>query len=307
MILLCGIPSEAPLAMVRRELRRLSVPYVVFNQRQSLETDLSFQVSSGRVSGELSLDGRSYRLERIVGVYQRLMDDQRLPELQDEPVDSNARRHCRALHDGLIRWAEISRARVVNRVGSMGSNFSKPYQAQIIQRYGFLTPETLISNDPAAVREFRRKHGRVVYKSISGVRSIVQTLDSDSAGRLDRIRWCPTQFQEYVDGFDVRVHTVGGKAFASRIRADATDYRYAHLSGQEAELEPFDLTDGLAGRCRRLAEHLGLAFAGIDLRIDTTGEVYCLEVNPSPAFSYYESHTGQKIARAVARYLAGRF
>jgi hypothetical protein len=28
-------------------------------------------------------------------------------------------------------------------------------------------------------------------------------------------------------------------------------------------------------------------------------------VNPSPAFSYYESHTRQPIARAVARYLCG--
>ncbi|MFJ7248824.1 hypothetical protein ACIQWA_29930 [Kitasatospora sp. NPDC098652] len=34
------------------------------------------------------------------------------------------------------------------------------------------------------------------------------------------------------------------------------------------------------------------------------GEVYCFEVNPCPAFTYYESHTGQPIARAVARALA---
>jgi hypothetical protein len=30
-----------------------------------------------------------------------------------------------------------------------------------------------------------------------------------------------------------------------------------------------------------------------------------LEANPCPAYSYYEAHTGQPIARAVARYLAG--
>jgi hypothetical protein len=28
-------------------------------------------------------------------------------------------------------------------------------------------------------------------------------------------------------------------------------------------------------------------------------------VNPSPAFSYYELHTGQPIAAAIAGYLAG--
>lgn len=30
------------------------------------------------------------------------------------------------------------------------------------------------------------------------------------------------------------------------------------------------------------------------------GGVYCFEVNRSPAFTYFESHTGQPIARAIA-------
>jgi glutathione synthase/RimK-type ligase-like ATP-grasp enzyme len=50
---------------------------------------------------------------------------------------------------------------------------------------------------------------------------------------------------------------------------------------------------------------LGLAFAGIDLKITPEKHVYCFEVNPSPAFSYYQSNTGQPIADAVAAYLDG--
>jgi hypothetical protein len=34
--------------------------------------------------------------------------------------------------------------------------------------------------------------------------------------------------------------------------------------------------------------------------------VFCFEVNPSPGYSYFEANTGQPIARAVARYLAGK-
>jgi glutathione synthase/RimK-type ligase-like ATP-grasp enzyme len=60
----------------------------------------------------------------------------------------------------------------------------------------------------------------------------------------------------------------------------------------------------LAERCVALSEALELPFAGIDLKITPEGEPFCFEVNPSPAFSYYESHTGQPIARAVARFLA---
>jgi glutathione synthase/RimK-type ligase-like ATP-grasp enzyme len=50
---------------------------------------------------------------------------------------------------------------------------------------------------------------------------------------------------------------------------------------------------------------LGLAFSGIDLRIAPDRSVYCFEVNPSPVYSYYESHTGQAISLALARYVAG--
>jgi glutathione synthase/RimK-type ligase-like ATP-grasp enzyme len=53
-----------------------------------------------------------------------------------------------------------------------------------------------------------------------------------------------------------------------------------------------------------LAERLDLSFVGIDLKITPDGEVYCFEVNPCPAFSYFELNTDQPIARAVARYLA---
>jgi hypothetical protein len=38
--------------------------------------------------------------------------------------------------------------------------------------------------------------------------------------------------------------------------------------------------------------------------VTPNGDAYCLEVNPSPAFSYYEDSTGQPIAAALAAYLA---
>jgi glutathione synthase/RimK-type ligase-like ATP-grasp enzyme len=102
----------------------------------------------------------------------------------------------------------------------------------------------------------------------------------------------------------VRVHTVGTAVFATAIQTAATDYRHAEQQGSQAELQVLELPAALAERCVKLARALGLAFAGIDLKITPQNEVFCFEVNPSPAFSYYEANTGQPIARAVARYLA---
>jgi D-alanine-D-alanine ligase-like ATP-grasp enzyme len=45
---------------------------------------------------------------------------------------------------------------------------------------------------------------------------------------------------------------------------------------------------------------LRLPVAGIDLRRTPQGEWYCFEVNPSPAFAYYEAATHQPIAEAIA-------
>jgi glutathione synthase/RimK-type ligase-like ATP-grasp enzyme len=186
----------------------------------------------------------------------------------------------------------------------MGSNTSKPYQAQLIAKHGFLVPDTLITNNPVFAREFQSKHNYVIYKSISSVRSIVQKLETKDFERLEQIRWCPTQFQQFVEGTNVRVHVVGEKVFATAIETEATDYRYAHKQGGDAELRAVELDDEVAANCVRLAEALGLAFAGIDLKVTPNDEVFCFEVNPSPGFSYFEANTGQPIAKAVAEYLA---
>lgn len=305
MILVCGIPSETPLQMVTSNLEKMSADFVSLNQRTFPKCELWYEVNVGKIVGELHVGERTYQLQEFTAVYPRLMDDRFLPELSDEPPDSSLRKHCRSFHDTLIRWMEIAPALVINRCAPMASNSSKPYQAQLIREQGFLVPETLITNEPELVREFRAKHGRVIYKSISAVRSIVQELNDEDEERLERIRWCPTQFQAFVEGTNLRVHTVGGEAFATAVRSEATDYRYAaRQAGEPAELREVTLSSGLSEKCLRLSQALGLEFAGIDLKVTPEDDVYCFEVNPCPAFSYYEANTGQAISAAVARRLA---
>jgi hypothetical protein len=304
MILLCGIPSEGPLRLVAERLEAFDEPFVSFNQRDFHGSEIAFEVTGTRVDGELRVMDQAFPLDAFSAVYSRLMDDRCLPELISEPSESSLRTYCRSFHDTLIRWLEVAPALVINRLAPMATNSSKPYQTQLLREQGFLVPETLITNDPDLVRDFQAEHGRVIYKSISSIRSIVQTLGDDDMERLERIRWCPTQFQAFVDGTNVRVHVVGEEVFATAITTEATDYRYAsQQSGEPAQLRAAELSDELAEKCVRLAQALGLTFAGIDLKVTPDDDVYCFEVNPSPGFSYYESSTGQLISEAVARCL----
>lgn len=306
MILLCGIPTESPLAMVAEALADSGREFLFLNQREVADWRIAFTATDDGLSGWLEAHGRNIALADVTGVYPRLMDDRELPEFKAAPDGSPFRAHCRAQHDTLSRWMELTPARVLNRARSMASNCSKPYQAQLIARAGFSVPPTLVTNDPAAALDFRRRHGRIIFKSISSVRSVVREFDDADAARLAQIRWCPVQFQAFIPGVNVRVHTVGDAVFATEIVSDAADYRYAtRQTGTAAELRAREIHAELADRCRRLSQQLGLPLSGIDLKLTPDGEVYCFEVNPSPAFSYYENHTGQPIARAIADHLAG--
>jgi RimK-like ATP-grasp domain len=305
MILLCGIRSEPPLALVAAELSRIGAPFRWFDQRRALRTSLHLDVDGVTVRGILDDGDAVTPLESVRSIYVRTMDDRLLPEVEGTPQDSPERRHCRSLHDRLMTWLEIAPALVVNRARDQASNASKPYQSQLIAAAGFAIPETLITSDPAEVLDFRDRHGRLIYKSMSGERSVVTLLTDLDVQRLERIRWCPVQFQAWVEGTDVRVHTVGESAFAARVTSWAVDYRYGDRTGAPNPLvEACPLGDELGGRCVRLARALGLELAGIDLRMRSDGDAVCFEVNPSPAFSYYEQQAGLPIAAALARRLA---
>jgi glutathione synthase/RimK-type ligase-like ATP-grasp enzyme len=305
-ILLCGIRSEPPLALVAAELERIGAAFAWFDQRRALETRLDVAVSDGAVRGRLRTPDADLGLDEIRAVYVRTMADDLLPELEALAPDAAERRRARGLHDRLFAWLAVTPAVVVNRSDAQASNSAKPYQLQLIADSGFAVPETLITNDPDEVVAFRDLHRRVVYKSMSGERSIVSALTDLDLERLDRLRLCPVQFQAWVPGPDVRVHVVGDETFAACVTTAATDYRYPDRSGAPPPtVTRQELDDGLAGRCVALARRLGLEVAGIDLRLPPGGEPVCLEVNPSPAFSYYEHAAGLPIAAALARRLAG--
>src|SRR5262249_35806291 len=157
---------------------------------------------------------------------------------------------------------------------------SKPYQMRLIEQHGFAVPKTLITTDVEAVAGFRRNH-QLIYKSMSGIRSIVSRLGEEDAVRLPDIANCPTQFQQYIEGTDVRVHVVGDEIFACEVRSEADDYRYPQTPSKVVDIAPLTLSDDLEQRCRLLATTLGLPLAGIDLRRTPQGEWYCFEVNPS--------------------------
>jgi glutathione synthase/RimK-type ligase-like ATP-grasp enzyme len=238
----------------------------------------------------------------VSGVYVRSHESRSIAASAGAGED--VRRHAAELDDLVTTWLDVTPALIVNSFAAMASNGSKPYQLSLIAKAGFAVPDTLLTTDIDAVRAFRERHGDIIYKSTSGVRSIVSRLKDEDMSRLEDLRWCPTQFQDYIAGRDYRVHVVRDEVFATEIISEADDYRYGGRQGHAVELKAYALPDDCAARCRALAASLSLAVAGIDLRRTAGGAWVCFEVNPSPAFSFYEQATHQPIAEAIAALLA---
>ena len=179
--------------------------------------------------------------------------------------------------------------------------------SSLAESVGLRSPKTLITTDPEEVKAFYESCGRrLIYKSLSSVRSIVSPLrNADLGERLARVRNCPTQFQEIVEGVDIRVHTVGDRVFATEIVSDVSDYRYAGRDGGSLSMQPIDIPVDVAKACVGMAHSLGLALSGADLRRTSDDRYYCFEVNPSPGFIFFERMTGQPISEAVAHLLRG--
>lgn len=299
MTLLWGTGIDRPLCAVRLALRQMSIPVVMVDQRSVLTANIDLAVN-GCITGQLRIYDDQIDLQTIDSAYLRPYDSRLLPEVNRSPQAQESLNHAMLVDNILASWAEVTPALVINRLSAMAANNSKPYQASWIESFGFFIPETLITTDPAAVRQFSRNHRSVIYKSLSATRSVVSSISQQDECRFDDVAWCPTQFQEYIPGTDYRVHIVGEETFACEIYADSIDYRYA----DRVEIASCDLPEEIADRCRKMTHAMNLLVAGIDLRRTPNDAWYCFEVNPSPGFTYFQNATGQPIAEAIAHLLS---
>lgn len=298
-VLVLGLPHEPPVHAVIQALARRAATCTVVNQRRMVTGSWDTWLSDEGAGGRITVDNQEVDLEDICGVYTRNTSWTQLPEIQTDPGLLD---HALLVHEAMEAWLEITQARVINRTSANDTNNSKPYQSLII-RDSFDVPATLVTNDPEAVESFRHEFGRIIYKSVSGERSIVTEFNDTDRHRLHLLASCPVQFQEYVNGTEVRVHVVGTQTYATSIVSDAVDYRYDRSGG--VDMKAVDLPQEISTRCVSLAARLGLELAGIDLCFTHDGRVICYEVNPSPAYIVYEEITGQPISDAIALHLCG--
>jgi hypothetical protein len=184
----------------------------------------------------------------------------------------------------------------------------KPRQLELARRVGLNTPDTLITNDPSAVREFVDRHNsNVVHKALTTPpNKILDTRKwtADAEHWLSALPLAPVMLQEYVAGpVDFRVVVVGEEVFSVKIISGESRSPVDSRLDLDAQYLPCDLPGEIKGQLLRLMSELNLAFGVADLKMNRVGDLVFLEVNPQGQFLFMEILTGLQIGSSVAEFL----
>lgn len=189
----------------------------------------------------------------------------------------------------------------VNPLGAGWCNGVRGTHYQFLRTCKFSVPEYVVTNDPDIARNFVSRHRDVVVKSPGHHRTVVRKIGQRRLMEFDRIKVSPVVLQVNVRGPDVRVHVVGDRCFAVQIESPETDYRY--VARRDLTFSRIDAPRIIADRCIEATSTLGLKMAGIDFKIDFSGEWHCLEVNPMPGYSGYDAVLDGTISSALVELL----
>jgi glutathione synthase/RimK-type ligase-like ATP-grasp enzyme len=207
-----------------------------------------------------------------------------------------------ALLGGIL--AELSRnAFCVNPLAAVRRNRSKLGQLRLAASLGWTIPATLISNDPAAIRQFHREQGGAVVVKYANQMYWASAVDGRvrhaytsriTERHLENERQlaaCPSIFQgEVPKAFELRIVFMGNTVFAARIDSQrerpTVDWRQAFLGFPPCAA--FELPARELERVRAFIRASGLVHGSIDLIVDPDGRYVFLEVNESGQFLWLE-------------------
>jgi glutathione synthase/RimK-type ligase-like ATP-grasp enzyme len=292
MFLIIGYGGEKTTRHVCAAARSQAFDFDFLDLQQVAESDALIVEWDGS-SLALTLDQRTLDFSDYSGFYSRLYFQPTGSPTRDASL-SEAVSWVSAYLDG-------SDALVINRPSSGWSNFVKLHHARELADVGFRVPRSFITGCPRVARELTAS-GRWVSKPCSGTRSETVLVDDALRERMDLLRHTPSQFQEYVEGPDVRVHWLRGECFAVKIRTSSgIDYRYGEGDNWFSQIE---VPKDVAERCAAFCQRAQLEFSGLDFKLDHSGEWVALEANPMPGFDYYDRWLEGTISKRLVTILA---
>lgn len=289
------------------ELQRRGLPYLRLNTEDVPKA--VFRCSPGGDGNwQFNLSNSSFELYQVKAAYFRRPGmPEPLPQI-NEFVRTYSTLEWHAAMQSLY-WAIGERWLNAPHLIDLAEN--KIYQLTLARTLGFLIPDTLVSNDPLAAREFASK-GQIIGKPLRN--AVVKGHAPDSVVFTARvsineetdplsIRASPMILQREIrKKFDVRATVVGDQVFAVTIDSQSDPAAVVHwrrTSKPDLVHAIYHLPEKVATQCIALTRKLGLRFGAVDLVLDLDDQLWFLEINPNGQWGWIETRTGQPIAAAI--------
>jgi glutathione synthase/RimK-type ligase-like ATP-grasp enzyme len=301
--------------LVRDALRRLGSDAVLFCQDKCLDgAYLTFE-KRGEPRYLVTVGDQRHDVDDFDGIwYIKPQLPQALREHENHEYRMFIERQFRAMRKSLL--LAFRGKRWLNEPLAMEDAENKPWQLTVASRVGLAVPDTLVTSDPGAAKDFvERCGGDAVIKLLATSplpNRVVFTsrLGKDSLPQLDRLRYAPAVLQRMVPkDYELRVTVVGDRVFAARIdsQADpetALDWRRMPRGNDfRVSITPTEIPESVSGQLKQFLSALGLRYGAIDLIVTPDGRYVFLEVNPNGQWCFVQQRTGFDIASAIAELL----
>ncbi|QQE77761.1 hypothetical protein GI364_17765 [Alicyclobacillus sp. SO9] len=196
----------------------------------------------------------------------------------------------------------------------------KLVQLQEALRCGFQVPDTLLTSDYSQGKEFLDTYVRSITKPLRRGRLIKDStvtlfytteLSQNQLERhQDSLKVTPAYIQKRIDKqYDLRVTVFGHTVFCVAIHSQEQEDTKLDWRRKQEDLKEtvFDLPQHIVDKCINLVKSLDLQYGAIDLILDTEGNYYFLEINPTGQWAWMEQELDLPMREALYRTLEGSY
>jgi MvdD family ATP-grasp ribosomal peptide maturase len=275
------------------------------------------QSDAGRVvisDGDQKLD-----LSEVSSVwYRRARYGKKIPDTMEPQHRDASVKESRAVIRGMI--ASINGFHF-DKLLDVDNAKNKQLQLKIAREIGLVTPTTLTTNNPEAVKQFASEHREqgIVAKMLSsfaiygeqGEEQVVFTnpVTDEDMENLGGLCFCPMTFQEKVPkALELRITIVGHHIFTAAVDSQSleksTDDWRKEGHALVKSWRPYDLPKEIENKLFKLMAYFGLHYGAIDVIVTPDERYVFLEVNPVGEFFWMELFSPNfPISQAIAEIL----
>ena len=212
-----------------------------------------------------------------------------------------------AFFQALAYMLETLPVRCINRFSASCLVRNKAVQLHLAGASGLKVPATLMSNSPAAVRDFFDQNpNNAICKAFAshvwqqqGSEDVVVTetfcLSREQLPPDEVLTYAPAIYQQMVKKqFDVRVMLMGERIYSFALRTPGNSLDWRHDAGlRNLDVETIQTPVQVESGILRFAQKTGVSFGAMDFAVDRNGEWWFLEINEQGQFLWLDEFNPQ--------------